>query len=111
MVVNLVTNAIKFTPQGGKTTTTVTRPEGGATLVTVADTGIGMSPDDVIKALGPFGRVEGPMARRFHGTGLGLPLTKSLIEMHGGTLTIDSVPNQGTTVTLRFPPDAIEPSL
>jgi len=111
MVVNLVTNAIKFTPEGGKTTASVTRSEGGATLVTVADTGIGMSPDDVIKALEPFGRVEGPMARRFHGTGLGLPLTKSLIEMHGGTLTIDSVPNQGTTVTLRFPPDAPEPSL
>jgi signal transduction histidine kinase len=108
MLVNLVTNAVKFTPEGGKTTVSLSRSDDGDICITVTDTGIGMSDEDIATALEPFGRVEGPMARRFHGTGLGLPLTKSLIEMHGGTLVIESVPEQGTTVTLSFPPASAE---
>ena len=108
MLVNLVTNAVKFTPEGGKTAVSVTRSGDGETRIALTDTGIGMSDEDIATALEPFGRVEGPMARRFHGTGLGLPLTKSLIEMHGGTLTIESVPEQGTTVT--FLPSSSIPS-
>lgn len=110
MVVNLATNAIKFTPEGGRTAVSLSQAGNGGTSISVTDTGIGMSAEDIATALEPFGRVEGPMARRFHGTGLGLPLTKSLIEMHGGTLAIESAPGQGTTVTLRFPPAPAQPS-
>ena len=64
---------------------------------------IGMSPEEVVKALQPFQQIDSSLARRYEGTGLGLTLTKSLVELHGGALKIDSAPGQGTTVTATFP--------
>ncbi len=74
-------------------------------VLEVKDSGIGMNPRDIPKAMRKFGQIETGLNRRFEGTGLGLPLTKQLIELHGGTLTIDSHPGEGTTVSVRFPKD------
>jgi len=76
--------------------------EGGLALA-VADTGIGIAPEDIATVLSPFGQVESAFSRSHHGTGLGLPLAKSLAELHGGTLTLASVLQAGTTVTVTLP--------
>lgn len=105
ILLNLISNAIKFTPPGGCVTLEFgCNPSGGLTLV-VGDTGIGIAADDLPKVLTPFGQVEGSLNRRHDGTGLGLPLSKALVELHGGELRIDSVPGQGTRITVAFPPD------
>lgn len=69
----------------------------------VADTGIGISPEDIPKALSRFGQIDAELNRKFEGTGLGLPLTKALVELQGGTLELQSELGAGTTVTVRFP--------
>jgi signal transduction histidine kinase len=103
IVLNLLSNSVKFTPAGGRVTLDVAvAPEGGLQIV-VRDTGIGMGEDDIAKALEPFGQVGDVMTRQTGGTGLGLPLTVNLVELHGGTLAIASAPGQGTAVTLTFP--------
>jgi signal transduction histidine kinase len=71
----------------------------------VHDTGIGIAPEDIPRILEPFGQVESSLTRGHEGTGLGLTLVKRLTEKHGGTLAIVSAPGQGTTVTVRFPPE------
>ncbi len=73
----------------------------------VADTGIGIAPDDIARVLAPFGQVDGTLARRFEGTGLGLSLTKSLVELHGGSFDLQSAPGAGTTVMVRLPAERI----
>ena len=73
----------------------------------VADTGIGISPEDIPKALSRFGQVDAELNRKFEGTGLGLPLTKALVELQGGTLDLQSELGTGTTVTVRFPANRI----
>jgi signal transduction histidine kinase len=78
---------------------------GGAICLQVADTGIGMTADEVGIALTKFGQVEGGLDRKREGTGLGLPLAKAQVELHGGDLSITSQPMGGTTVTIRFPPE------
>jgi PAS domain S-box-containing protein len=103
VVLNLVSNAIKFTPPGGEVTVSATlEREGGMTLV-VADTGIGIAEDDIARALTPFGQVESSLARRYEGTGLGLPLTQALVERHGGTMVLESELGKGTRVYVRLP--------
>lgn len=104
MIVNLLSNACKFTPPGGTVRLDIRDAPRGGTLVTVSDTGCGMTPDGVVKALQRFGQIDNLMTRAQIGTGLGLPLVKGLVELHGGTLAIDSTPGQGTCVTLAFPP-------
>jgi signal transduction histidine kinase len=98
---NLLSNAAKFTPAGGAIAVSATG-DGDTVAVTIADTGIGMSPQDVQVALTPFGQVDNRLERKYEGTGLGLPLAKSFVELHGGTLQIDSVPSQGTRITVRL---------
>ena len=71
--------------------------------VRFVDTGIGIATDDIPKALSRFGQIDAKLSRNFEGTGLGLPLTKALVELHNGTLDIQSVLGAGTTVTVRFP--------
>ncbi len=77
----------------------------------IVDTGIGIAPEDIPKALSRFGQVDGDLNRQYEGTGLGLPLTKALIELHGGTLDLQSKVSVGTTVTVRFPAERILASL
>ena len=99
---NTLSNAIKFNRPGGRVAVELALAAGGAT-VTIADTGIGMARDEISTALRPFHQIDSTLDRRFNGTGLGLPLAKALIEHQGGRLTIDSTPDVGTTLTLRFP--------
>jgi signal transduction histidine kinase len=102
VVLNLLSNAIKFTPSGGKVTIAANARE-DAVMISVADTGIGMAEQDIPRALEPFGQISNALTRTHEGTGLGLPLSKSLIELHGGHLEISSAPNAGTTVTVTLP--------
>jgi signal transduction histidine kinase/HAMP domain-containing protein len=99
---NLLSNAIKFTEKGGAVSLEA-EVTGGRIAVTVADTGIGMDPEDVEIAFQPFGQVDNRLERRYEGTGLGLPLTRSLVELHQGTITIDSARGRGTRVTVSLP--------
>ncbi|MGE5506324.1 MAG: ATP-binding protein [Actinomycetota bacterium] len=104
MLLNLLSNAIKFTPPGGTVTiVTERRADGGLTLA-VADTGVGIAPADFARVLEPFRQADNDMQLAHKGTGLGLPIVKSLIEMHGGTLELDSSVGTGTWVRLLFPP-------
>ena len=102
VLLNLLSNAIKFTPAGGTVTITA-RPCAGAVEIAVCDTGIGMAEADIPKALEPFGQISNAMTRAHEGTGLGLPLSKSLIELHGGQFAITSTPGRGTIVTITLP--------
>jgi signal transduction histidine kinase len=103
ILINLLSNAIKFTPQGGRVTLDARRERDGQIALSVTDTGIGIAADDISRALAPFSQVDNALNRQFEGTGLGLALTKSLVELHGGTLTIESGPGAGTTVTVHLP--------
>lgn len=106
ILVNLGSNAIKFTPSGGRVDITASHgPDGIA--VTIADNGIGMAPEQVPTALERFGQIDSRLSRKYEGTGLGLPLAKSLVELHGGMLKIDSALGSGTTITVSFPPDRV----
>ena len=103
MLMNLLSNAVKFTPKGGKVCVSARRERSGALAIMVTDTGIGIAAEDIPRVMAPFGQVESVLSRHFQGTGLGLPLTKSLAELHGGTLELTSKPGLGTRVTVRFP--------
>jgi signal transduction histidine kinase len=102
---HLLSNAIKFTPAGGRVLLTAEPDERGGFIFSVRDTGVGMDAAGVQRALQPFGRLTSPFVRTREATGLGLSLAKSIVEMHGGRLDIDSAPGRGTTVTARFPPE------
>ncbi|HKD48163.1 MAG TPA: ATP-binding protein [Rhizomicrobium sp.] len=103
ILLNLLSNAVKFTPSGGTITLKGgVQPEGTVRLA-VADTGIGMAPETIPIALEAYRQVGLSRARHHEGTGLGLPLVKSLVEMHGGSLSIESTLHVGTTVTIEFP--------
>jgi PAS domain S-box-containing protein len=104
ILLNVLSNAIKFTPQGGRIDCTARRDDDGGLVITVRDTGIGMDENGLITAMTKFGQVDSSLARRQEGTGLGLPLTKGLVELHDGRLDLSSAPNAGTTVTIRLPP-------
>jgi len=104
MLLNLLSNALKFTPVGGEVTIDVFR-RGEDVAIAVSDNGIGIRAEDIPKVLEPFGQVESEMSHKHPGTGLGLPLTKELAELHGGSLTMESNIDVGTTVTIILPPD------
>ncbi|MEI6558181.1 MAG: PAS domain S-box protein [Rhodospirillaceae bacterium] len=107
ILINLLSNAVKFTPEGGSVTVAAGIDHRGLFALSVADTGIGIAAADIPKVLEPFGQVDTALSRRHDGTGLGLPLCRNLIEMHGGHLDIVSCLGAGTTVTVRFPGDRI----
>ncbi len=98
---NLLSNAIKFTEPGGEINVEAVQDD-AQVRVCVSDTGIGMSPTDIEVALTPFGQVDNRLERKYEGTGLGLPLTKSLVELHGGSLHIESTLGLGTSVSVRL---------
>ena len=100
---NLVSNAVKFTPPGGSVTVeTRPQPDGGA-AVYVRDTGLGMTQDEVAIALTPFGQVDAGHSRWREGAGLGLPIAKALVHLHGGSIEIRSVKSSGTEVAVTLP--------
>tara|TARA_R110000868_G_scaffold29889_9_gene111045 strand:- start:8623 stop:10437 length:1815 start_codon:yes stop_codon:yes gene_type:complete len=101
IVLNLISNAIKFTLPDGIVNVSL-RVSGNGVDIVVSDSGIGMSPDDIELALSPFGQVDSTFNRQQTGTGLGLPLSKSLAELHGGTLKVASTPDEGTTIIVHL---------
>ncbi len=105
MLLNLLSNAIKFTHQCGAVDLFAGVAEDGGIELRIRDTGIGIAADQIDHVLAPFGQVDSALAREHQGTGLGLPLVKALVELHGGHLTFDSEPGVGTNISLCFPPD------
>ncbi|MBP8062644.1 MAG: PAS domain-containing protein [Brevundimonas sp.] len=103
VVLNLISNAVKFTPEGGHIVVALSREDDDRLRVAVTDTGIGIAAEDLKRLARPFEQVEGQHSKTTQGTGLGLALTKSLIELHGGMLTIESEPGRGTTVGFDIP--------
>jgi signal transduction histidine kinase len=110
VLINLLANAIKFTPSGGAVTVRARRTPAGELVLTVEDTGVGIPQDKIELALAPFGQIASRIGRKNNGVGLGLPLTKRLVELHGGKLEIDSEPGVGTTVVARFPAERFIPT-
>jgi signal transduction histidine kinase len=104
---NLLSNAIKFTPAGGRVEIATTRASDGSLRIAVSDSGIGMSHDEINTALEPYGQVRNDFTRTREGTGLGLPLVKALVDMHGGRLEIESEAGKGTTVTVVLPSNRV----
>ncbi|WP_298727227.1 PAS-domain containing protein [uncultured Ferrovibrio sp.] len=102
MLLNLLSNAVKFTPSGGRAWITAEVTD-EYLQISVHDTGLGMAEHEIPKALTPFEQVRGVLNRNHQGTGLGLPLVKSLAELHGGSLELKSAPNEGTTATISLP--------
>jgi signal transduction histidine kinase len=102
---NILSNAVKFTPAGGSVCVSADCADG--VRVRIADTGIGIAGEDVARAFERFGQVDSSLSRKYEGTGLGLPLARQLVELHGGTLTLRSEPSAGTTVTIFLPASCI----
>jgi len=102
-MLNLLSNAVKFTPPHGAVRLSIVRAPTGDIVIAVADTGIGMSEEDVALAMEPFRQIDSALSRRYEGTGLGLPLAKAFTELHGGRLEVDSAPGAGTEVRLVLP--------
>lgn len=100
---NLVSNAVKFTQSGGSVSVIGSRASDGGAIIRICDTGVGMSDDEVRIALTPFGQVDGSRTRWREGTGLGLPIARALIELHGGHLKITSQKSKGTEVAIVLP--------
>lgn len=107
VLLNLLANAVKFTDAGGTVGVRAWTEATGTLVVTVTDDGIGMRPEDIPTALSVFGQVDSRLERRFEGSGLGLPLARSMMELHGGSLDIVSALGHGTAVTLKFPPERV----
>jgi signal transduction histidine kinase len=103
ILINILSNALKFTPRGGAVVLGMEVRDNGNLVVSIADTGVGMSPDEMKVALTPFGQVENALSRQHAGTGLGLPLAKAMMDLHHGRLMIRSKPREGTTIALVFP--------
>jgi signal transduction histidine kinase len=108
VLINLLSNAVKFTPNGGGVTVTLRREPDDGLAIAVSDTGIGIRREDMAVVMAPFGQVDTGLNRKFEGTGLGLPLTKAFVEMHGGRLTLESELGKGTTVTVALPAKRIQ---
>ncbi len=108
ILLNLLSNAVKFTPAGGRVVLRSERAADGGIKLIVEDNGIGIAFDDIKKALAPFSQVDTRLSRKFEGTGLGLPLSKGMAELHQGSLDVSSRLGAGTTVAVRFPPERVE---
>jgi signal transduction histidine kinase len=107
MLLNLVTNAIKFSAEGGRIEISCHADPTRGLSITVADTGIGIAPENLGRVLEAFEQVDSSLSRHYDGTGLGLPLVKMMIELHGGTLDLQSGLGVGTTATIVFPSDRL----
>jgi len=107
ILLNLLSNAVKFTPEDGRVSLTAKILDDKSLQITIEDTGIGIPEFDIDRVMEPFGQVDTSLSRRFEGTGLGLPLTKVLVELHDGHLSLASVVDEGTTATALFPPECV----
>jgi PAS domain S-box-containing protein len=107
VLLNLLSNAIKFTPEGGRVSVGADLGDAAGMALIVDDTGIGMTEVDIEKALEPFGQAESGLKLNSEGTGLGLHLSRNLMELHGGSLMIESSPGRGTRVRVVFPPERV----
>jgi len=107
VLLNLLSNAIKFTDEQGRVHLRAARNDDGSLAISISDTGIGMDEEEAAIALTVFGQIEGSLIRKYDGAGLGLPLSKQLMEIHGGTLTVTSKKGEGTTVTATFPAERV----
>jgi two-component system, cell cycle sensor histidine kinase PleC len=107
VVLNLLANAINFTRSGGKVTLTAAVAEDGALNIVVSDTGIGINPAAIDRIFEPFQSADASLSRKFGGAGLGLAISKLLIERHGGSLRFESIVGEGTTVTIRLPVERV----
>ncbi|MFQ5783961.1 MAG: PAS domain-containing protein [Alphaproteobacteria bacterium] len=103
ILINLLSNAIKFTPPGGRIDVRVDGSSQHGCSITIADTGIGIAPEDIPKVMEPFGQADTGLDRKYEGTGLGLSLTRALVELHGGTFELESAVGRGTRAIVRFP--------
>jgi signal transduction histidine kinase len=103
ILLNLLSNAVKFTDPGGRVLVYANVNQEGALVLHVEDTGIGIAESDIAKAMAPFGQVDSSLSRKYEGTGLGLPLTRHLVDLHEGELTLQSIMGQGTQVSILFP--------
>jgi signal transduction histidine kinase len=107
ILLNLLSNAVKFTEAGGQVEVRIETPTEDGVAIAISDNGVGMSEADVKKALIPFGQVDSSLSRKHSGTGLGLPLVRSLAELHGGRLEVVSEPGTGTMATVILPPERL----
>jgi len=105
VLLNLLSNAIKFTPAGGTVRVSAGINADCGMFIRIADSGIGIAPADIEMALQPFVQIDSTLQRKYQGTGLGLPLARSMVEMHGGRFIIESTVGAGTTITVHFPPE------
>jgi two-component system, cell cycle sensor histidine kinase PleC len=104
VLLNLLSNAVKFTPEGGEVKVVAWQNVMDDSIaIEVRDTGIGIAPKDISRAMSPFGQVDSALSRKYEGTGLGLPLTKKFVEIMGGTFRIESEVDAGTTITITIP--------
>ena len=108
VLLNLMSNAIKYTPEAGHVSVSV-EAAGSGVLIKVIDTGIGIAPEDMSTVLEPFRQIDNDLNRRNPGTGLGLPLTKRLVELHQGVLELESTLGRGTTAVVRLPANQERP--
>ena len=106
ILINLLSNAVKFTPAGGQVSVRAFQKNGDL-VISIADTGIGIAPDNIAKAMMPFSQVDSKTSRKYEGTGLGLPLAKRLVELHGGRFILESEVDVGTTVSIVLSGDRI----
>jgi signal transduction histidine kinase len=105
MLSNLFSNAIKYTRGGGEIWLLATASENEPLIIEFKDTGIGIAPEKLERAMEAFGQIDDDLNRRYEGLGVGLPLTKNLIELHGGRISVESAVGEGTRVRLTFPPE------
>lgn len=106
VLLNILSNAVKFTPRGGRVEMSAEVADRGLEIA-VRDSGIGMEPAQIAVAMAPFGQVDSGIGRKYDGTGLGLPLSKALTDLHGGRFRLESIPGTGTTVRVWLPPERV----
>lgn len=104
---NLFSNAVKFTHKGGSVAISFEEVKNGSLRVRIKDTGIGIDPENIEKVFAPFVQIENSMSRNYEGTGLGLPLTKNIMELHNGSITLDSRLGEGTVAIVEIPKERL----